>query len=77
MEADDETVREWTAAQNEYADALLDAPARDTLRSEMRSLTAVSECGTVETANGRYYRTGDDHARLVVSELRKATGRYS
>ncbi|NEU56616.1 prolyl oligopeptidase family protein [Halorussus sp. MSC15.2] len=72
LERDDEAVREWTAAQNEYADTLLAAPVRDRLRSEMRSLTAVSEYGTVEAANGRYFRTvrdpGDDHARLVVSE---------
>ncbi len=72
LEGDDEAVREWTAAQNEYADAHLDAPARDILRSEMRSLSAVSEYGTVEAADGRYFRTvrdpGDDHARLVVGE---------
>ncbi len=72
LESDDETVREWTAAQNDYADALLDSPTRERLRSRMAALADASEYGTVEAAGGRYFRTvresGDDRARLVVEE---------
>ncbi|UPV99509.1 prolyl oligopeptidase family serine peptidase [Halorussus gelatinilyticus] len=72
LEADDATVREWTAAQNEYADAILDSPTRERLRSRMDGLADVPEYGTVEAANGRYFRTvresGDDRARLLVGE---------
>ncbi|WP_135851489.1 prolyl oligopeptidase family serine peptidase [Halorussus salinus] len=72
LESDDEPVREWTAAQNDYADALLDSPTRDSLRSRVAALADVAEYGTVEAAGGRYFRTiresGDDRARLVAAE---------
>ncbi|WP_208023609.1 hypothetical protein [Halorussus pelagicus] len=55
LEVDDEAVREWTVAQNEYADALLDTPSRGRLRSEMRTLADGAGYGTVEAANGRTF----------------------
>ncbi|WP_135824972.1 prolyl oligopeptidase family serine peptidase [Halorussus ruber] len=72
LEGDGEAVRAWTAAQNEYADAHLDTPTRERLRSKLADLADVAEYGPVEVAGGRYFQTvrrpGDDHARLVVRE---------
>jgi prolyl oligopeptidase len=78
LEADDEAVRGWTDAQNEYADAVLDAPTRDGVRSEMRDLAEVPSYGAVEVRDGRYFQTveepDDDHGKLLVRESPEGEG---
>ncbi|WP_433631869.1 prolyl oligopeptidase family serine peptidase [Halomicrococcus sp. NG-SE-24] len=72
LEGDGEAVREWTEAQNDYADTHLDTATREQLRPEMEKLAEVTEYGAVKAENGRYFQTveapDDDHARLLVRE---------
>lgn len=72
LEGDDEAVRKWTDAQNEYTDAHLDTPTLDTLRPEMQELAEVPDYGAIKVENDRYFQTvkepEDDHSRLFVRE---------
>ncbi|WP_327053865.1 prolyl oligopeptidase family serine peptidase [Halomicrococcus gelatinilyticus] len=72
LEGDGEAVAQWTAAQNEYADAHLDSPTRERLRSAMEPLADVRDYGPVKAAGGRYFQTverpEEDHPRLLVRE---------
>jgi len=72
LEADGEAVSEWTDAQNDYADAVLDTPARERLRPRLEPLAEVADYGPVTVRGGRYFQTverpGDDHGRLFVRE---------
>ncbi|MFC7233811.1 prolyl oligopeptidase family serine peptidase [Halosegnis marinus] len=69
---DDERVREWTDAQNEYADAVLDTDTRDALRPRFEDVARVTDYGPVTVAGDRYFRTieapHEDHAVLHVQE---------
>lgn len=79
LEDDDEAVREWAEAQNEYVDVYLETPTRDALRLEFEELAEVTEYGPVEVANGRYFQKvrapGDEHGRLFVRETPGSEGR--
>jgi len=72
LENDDDAVTEWTNAQNEYTDAVLDTPTRERLRPEIEPLAEVADYGAVHVEGGRYFQTverpGDDHGRLFVRE---------
>ncbi|WP_435156635.1 prolyl oligopeptidase family serine peptidase [Haladaptatus sp. DFWS20] len=78
LEADDEAVREWVDAQNQYADAHLDTPTREKLRPTMRELTGVPDYGPIKTENGRYFqmvrKSDDDHSKLSVRKSPDADG---
>jgi len=56
LEGDDEAVREWTDAQNAYAEAVLDTPRRAALSDRMASLGSVAEYGPVTVAGDRLFR---------------------
>jgi prolyl oligopeptidase len=81
LEADtgDEAVREWTTAQNEYADAVLDTDTREALRPRLEALARVTDYGAVTVAGGRYFRTierpAEDHAVLYVQSALDAEPR--
>ena len=72
LEADTEAVREWTDAQNEYTDGVLDTDTRETLRERFSDLARVTDYGAVTVAGGRYFQTveapEEDHAVLYVRE---------
>ncbi|PSQ18441.1 S9 family peptidase [Halobacteriales archaeon QS_8_69_26] len=76
LEGDDEDVEEWVAAQNEYADRLLDTPTREALRPRMESLAETESHFPVQVAGGTYFQrvepAGADHPVLQVREDRDA-----
>ncbi|ELZ39160.1 prolyl oligopeptidase family serine peptidase [Halorubrum tebenquichense] len=72
LEGDDEAVREWTDAQNDHVDAVLDDDRRDRLRPRFDDLVEVADYGPITVREDRYFATvrgpGADHARLVVRD---------
>ncbi|MFC7098272.1 prolyl oligopeptidase family serine peptidase [Halobaculum marinum] len=56
LEADDDEVAEWTAAQNEYAETVLDTPQRAALAERFDSLGRVDEYGPVTVAGDRLFQ---------------------
>ena len=69
LEGDDEAVREWTARQNDYADAVLDTAHRAALADRFEALAAVTEYGRVDPAGGRYFQfvCRPDHEQDVLT----------
>ncbi|MFC7136561.1 hypothetical protein ACFQRB_08630 [Halobaculum litoreum] len=68
LEGDDEEVDEWTAAQNDYAEAVLDTPARAALADRFASRGRVDEYGPVGVAGDRLFqevRRPDDEQPVV------------
>ncbi len=72
LEDDDEAVEEWVAAQNEYADGVLDTDTRDALRPAFERVARVTDYGAVTAAGGRYFQTierpDEDHGVLYVRD---------
>ncbi|WP_435063209.1 prolyl oligopeptidase family serine peptidase [Halobaculum sp. EA56] len=56
LEGEDEEVAAWTAAQNEYAEAVLDTPHREALAERFESLGRVGEYGPVTPAGDRLFQ---------------------
>ncbi|MFC7071278.1 prolyl oligopeptidase family serine peptidase [Halobaculum lipolyticum] len=56
LETDDEAVREWTDAQNAYAERVLDTPERAALAERFESLGRVGEYGPVTAAGDRLFQ---------------------
>ncbi|UIP00969.1 prolyl oligopeptidase family serine peptidase [Halobaculum sp. CBA1158] len=55
-DGDDEAVREWTDAQNDYAEAVLDTPHREALAERFEDLGRVGEYGPVTPAGDRLFQ---------------------
>lgn len=72
LEGDDEAVRDWVDAQNEYTDHVLDTDTRDALRPRFEDVARVTDYGAVTVVEGRYFQTvkapEEDHAVLYVRE---------
>lgn len=72
LEADDDEVHEWVAAQNEYADGVLDTGTAERLRERFEAVARVTDYGPVTPAGGRYFQTvegpAEDHGVLYVRE---------
>ena len=56
LEGDDDEVREWTDAQNLYAEAVLDTPNREALAERFESLGRVGQYGPVTPAGDRLFQ---------------------
>ncbi|MXR41358.1 prolyl oligopeptidase family serine peptidase [Halobaculum sp. WSA2] len=56
LEGDDDEVREWTDAQNEYAEGVLDTPHREALADRFGSLGRVGQYGPVTPAGDRLFQ---------------------
>ncbi|QZX99974.1 prolyl oligopeptidase family serine peptidase [Halobaculum rubrum] len=56
LEGDDAEVSEWTDAQNEYAETVLDTPHREALAERFESLGRVGQYGPVTPAGDRLFQ---------------------
>ncbi|NHX36132.1 MULTISPECIES: prolyl oligopeptidase family serine peptidase [Halolamina] len=72
LEESSEEVETWVAAQNEYADTVLDTDTRDALRPQFERVARVTDYGAVTAAGGRYFQTieepDEDHGVLYVRD---------
>jgi len=72
LEEQSQEVEDWVAAQNEYADTVLDTDTRDALRPQFERVARVTDYGAVTAAGGRYFQTieepEEDHGVLYVRE---------
>ncbi len=72
LEGDSNEVDEWTAAQNEYADELLDTDVSAALRDRFEPLARVTDYRPVRPAGGRYFqqirKPDEEQHRLVVRD---------
>jgi len=78
LEGDDVEVREWTDAQNAYAEAVLDTPHREALAERFESLGRVARYGPVTPAGDRLFqevkRPDDEQPVLYAYDDSEAVG---
>lgn len=72
LEADDDEVQEWVAAQNEFTDARLAGETRERLHPRLSALSAITDYGPVTVRGGVHFQQieapDEDHPVLYVRE---------